>query len=329
MKITQLQPFKEHTKKTRVPVYLLISKDLYDREEALKYILDISRAITIFEGERLYPQILLQEIETLSFLEEHKTVVIKDIEKLPAQTSTALKEYLESPADTVSVVLTTCSLPSNSKILKLSDKHGIVLNIADMKLWEKKKYLASWVRDIVKKENKTIDVATSTRMIDRIGIDKHILRNEIDKLICYVDTRNTIKAQDIEDICCTTNTETIWQWRDAIFSRNTSAALRIGKKMLESGSAIQGLLAQLRTQLQTGYYLSSTIETGGTRDSITKAFPYMRGNILERNISSSSSYGSNSFRKGLIAIHNTDLKSKTIDVSHELLLETLMIKLTR
>ena len=142
MKITQLQPFKEHTKKTRVPVYLLISKDLYDREEALKYILDISRAITIFEGERLYPQILLQEIETLSFLEEHKTVVIKDIEKLPAQTSTALKEYLESPADTVSVVLTTCSLPSNSKILKLSDKHGIVLNIADMKLWEKKKYLS-------------------------------------------------------------------------------------------------------------------------------------------------------------------------------------------
>jgi DNA polymerase-3 subunit delta len=112
--------------------------------------------------------------------------------------------------------------------------------------------------------------------------------------------------------------ETVWQLGEAVFTRNGGAAVRIMRDLLSAESALLGILRQLRGQLQTEFKVCSILSTGGSRDEVARAFPYMNGNILEKHIQMASGYGMEAFKKGLLAI----------DADDGLIADRLMVTLT-
>ena len=100
------------------------------------------------------------------------------------------------------------------------------------------------------------------------------------------------------------------------------------KGLLTDGTALIGLLRQLRAQFQTSCTLSSILAAGGTGADITQQYPYMKGQILDRQIRLSQNYGIQRLKKGLLALDETELDAKNSSKEPELLAERLIIKLT-
>ena len=142
---------KNHALSDTTTPFLIVSKDSYDRREALEVLIESlpkkGITTTTLSGEELSLQQLLQELDTLPFFEERKIVIVHNIEKLANPIITAIKNYLLSPQPTIFLILTASSLPPTKPIYKLLAKQGIILNIPELKAWEKKGYLINWVQN--------------------------------------------------------------------------------------------------------------------------------------------------------------------------------------
>jgi DNA polymerase-3 subunit delta len=55
----------------------------------------------------------------------------------------------------------------------------------------------------------------------------------------------------------------------------------------------------------------------------------MKGQILERHIQQAQHYGLEAFKKGLLAIDESEMRAKNSSVDEKILLELLMMQLTR
>ena len=166
-------------------------------------------------------------------------------------------------------------------------------------------------------------------MVKQIGTDQLLLQNELQKIICYVDSRSKIEAADIAAICTSVNTENAWQLSEAIFKRDTATALRITRALLDDGTALIALLRQIRSQFQTDFQICSMLAQGKTGADVSKEFPYMRGTILDKHLSQSHSYGMLSFKRGIMAIDKTELQAKNSGLDNTFLADMLIVTLTQ
>ncbi|MBT3393507.1 MAG: hypothetical protein HN411_00140 [Waddliaceae bacterium] len=308
-------------------IIVIVGKDAYERGEAIKGVIGGNDTGVLY-GEGLTVASLLQELDTVPLFGDGHRVVVYNIDKASKCVIEALKGYISKPMESLSLVLTASSLPSNTVISKGAEKNGVLLRIADLKDWERERNIQPWIVQRFTDAGKKVSGAACVAIIKGVGTDKQLLVNEIEKLVIFVGDRGTIEVGDVAAITTMATTETIWQWRDALLDGDGSGALRIGKALLYDGAPIQMLLANLRTQYQTGYKVCDVIEGGGAAHDVTALFPYMRGNILERNMSQCRKYGSERFRKGLIEINASDLLSRNSMLADDFIVETLMVKLT-
>ena len=104
--------------------------------------------------------------------------------------------------------------------------------------------------------------------------------------------------------------------------------MQIGKGLLESGNPFLPLLRQIRFQFQTEYQVSLLLSQGKESQEITKQFPYMKGQVLERHLEQVRHYGCSAFKEGLLAIDEMEMRAKNSSVDEKILLELLIYTLT-
>lgn len=161
-------------------------------------------------------------------------------------------------------------------------------------------------------------------LLKQLGTDQSLLYQEIEKLFCYVGDRSEITLQDVSMISTSVNVENVWQLGDAIFRCDVNSALRISKALLNDGTALLALLRQIRSQFQTKFQICSILKNGGTSAEVVQQYPYMKGNILERNMQMALNYGMPRFKKGMIKIDETELQAKNSGADSDILLELLI-----
>ncbi|MGM0439629.1 MAG: DNA polymerase III subunit delta [Chlamydiota bacterium] len=331
MKFTTLAELNKHlSQNSLLPIYLVVSKENLDLQEARHTIMknNFPDATQLsFQGDDLSPSQLSTEMDSYSFFESRKLIIIDSAEKISGEIAEMIKNFLTAPAPMTTILLLGNGKPRSTSLVKAIEKKGALIQFPDLKPWEQKNALIAWVQEEVLHQHKKIDAATSKLLIEDLGLNKGLIKQELEKLYCYLGERSTVTLKDIKAICATVPTETVWKWRDAILEGRPGEALRIGRILLESNS-IQALLANLRSQMQTAYQICSTIESGGSPQDVTALFPYMKGQILNKNIQVTRRYGSRRFQAALIAINETETSSKNKSTAPEILLELLLTKIT-
>lgn len=202
-----------------------------------------------------------------------------------------------------------------------------MLDIPEEKPWQKEKSIADRIAKTVAAEGKTIDPAAADLLKQHLGTETALVKQELEKIFCYIAERKEITPEDICTLCSSVNIESAWQLGDAIFTFDIKGAIRMTKGLLNDGVQIIELLRQVRSQVKTKMQICSILHSGGGSQGVSKMFPYMRGNILNRNIEQAQKFGLERCRRGLIAIDNTELQVKSSSFDPSFLAEMLMFKL--
>lgn len=340
MKYNNFSAFEKHVRHSApnhfAPVYLLISPDDFERQTAemllRKHILgenqSSSQASTYQDAGALLLSDLKNELNSNDLFTSRRVVILQNLENIKKNIKEYLEEYFHHPSPSLCLIGSAASLNRGTTLYKNAEKSGVILDIEEKKPWELEKI---WVEKVIASaanEGKTIEPSAAQMLVKQIGTNSALLHHEFEKLLCYVGKRSTISSQDVRAICTGIPSETVWQLGDAIFQRNTGNALRIGLSLLEEGAPFLSLLRQIRSQFQVKLQLCSIQASGGTPAEITALFPYMRGTILEKNISMARSYGLERFRQGMMLIDDFELEAKNGNADSTCLAERLLAKLT-
>ena len=340
MKYSTLAAFEKHLEgaspKHFADIYLILAKEPFARKQAVDRLVAIvlknepspELSLQVFDAEKHNVSIILQELETLAFFSKKRVVVIHEVDAFDKAATTKLEGYFTSPNRAVCLVMTTASLNRSTTFYKKTEKVGVLLDIPEEKSWEREKSVAEWLRIEAAANGKQIDPATCQLLVKQLGTDQMLLQGELQKLICYVGERTVVDTRDVAAICTSINLDNAWQLGEALFRRDVSAALQIGKALIADGVALIALLRQIRSQFQTEYQICSILNNGGNASNIAQDYPYMRGTVLERHVRQAQSYGMARFKSGMLAIDATELQAKNSATDPDFLVEKLIIKLT-
>ena len=271
-----------------------------------------------------------QELQAFSLFSTRQIFAIMQGEKLKAKSKELLEKYFAKPNRSLYLILSAESLTTTTNFYKKAEKVGVILDLNQAeKPWEKEQRLVEWLKAYASSQGKKMDTPACQFLLQQLGTDQALLSQEIEKLVCYIGSRSEIVSKDISSICLSANLETGWQLGEAIFKKDSASALRISKALLRDGTVGIALLRQIRTQFQTEFQICSILASGGTAADVGSAFPYMKGNILNRHMQMAQGYGMDRFRQGLIQIDKTEVLAKNSSTDPELLVDLLLIKLTQ
>lgn len=338
MKYNNLRALEKHLEGASpahlAPVYMVLGKDDFQRKQAYSRLIyhllgdkNDLMSLRVFEDDKIDIGQVISELHSLAFFSTKRVIVVHHAENMLKAATEKLLSYYENPSPSTYLVLTASSISGATSFYKKTEVVGVILDIPEEKPWEKEKTLKDWIDQKIASHGKKIDLLANQQLLKQVGTDQAILNQEMDKLICYVGDRPQITAQDVSEICIKVNVENVWQLGEAIFRRDGATALRIAIALIQDGTPLLILLRQIRTQFQTDFQVCSILSQGGTAADVSKQFAYMKGQILEKHMNLTQSYGMARFRKGMILIDETEFASKNSSMDNAYLVERLIAKL--
>lgn len=339
MKYDNLKAFEKHLESASPDhfsgVYLILSKDAYDGKEAsqilLNHLLPKERDLSLctLDGAHASAEDILTELNSLSFFVQKKAVWVQQADKIRKPVQEALEPYIVNFHRSVYLIFTASSLLKTTSFYKKIEKAGIVLELPELKPWEKERRLIEWVSKQAAAARIIMPHPVCQLLVKSIGTDHSLLEKEFEKLLCYIGEKKEITQKDVEAICTHFDTQTVWQLGEAIFRFDAAAALPICRQLLSQGQGLLPFLRQIRSQFETGLQISSILSReDGQISEISQNFPYMKGQILDKNVQQAKNYGLERYKRGLLAIDEAEFQSKNVQIDDELLAELLLIKLT-
>jgi DNA polymerase-3 subunit delta len=341
VKYDNLRAFEKHLESAApqhfAPIYTILAKEEAALKEAAYILIKAllpdqkNRDLHLLQFHTPPEQhsTIFMEADAFSLFASKQVIWLQQADKFKKEQMDLLLTYLQRSSLPHYLIFSASNLNKNSLFYKVLEKEGVVLELSEMKPWEKEKGLMEWLQRLVAKEQKVMAPSTCQLFIHRCGVDVPMLQQELYKLFCYVGERQQIVPQDIEAICVATNTHTIWQLGEALFYWNSAVALNISHALLRDGQPLLPLLRQLRSQFQTHYQIATVLAQGGTAQHVIQDFPYMKGQILEKHLHMVQSYGLSYLKKGLLFIDAAEIQAKTVSIEDDLLIECLLIKLTQ
>lgn len=329
MKFDNLRAFEKHLQASASlhlsPLYTLLSKDPFDLKRAVGALLRVlPLPLKSYEASKI--EAALGDLNSFSLFSEKRIIQIQDIEGLTKPQLAQLSQALARLPSGVCLILSGSGLHRGTSLYKSLEETGIILDIPELKPWEKEKVLEEWIAEYFSLAKKKIAPQIAKHLLKQCGLDQSQLQQEMEKLICYTGEKASIEMPDVAAISSVVNQETIWQLGEALFQRQAPAALAIAKAFLEDGLPPLSLLRQIRTQFQTDYQVCCLLENG-QKQEISAQFPYMKGFILDRHIQQASQYGLPRFKRGLLKIDAAEIALKSSGAEPELLTDLLIAEL--
>lgn len=342
VKHSNRQSFEQYLKSSAAkkefsPIYFVLSKDGFERKSIVDLILsqlvpeleNRELGVKVFDGEECSFGHFFAELGSVSLFSKKQVIVFNHADKPAKEEALLLENYFARPNPDIFLILTAGSLSHSSNFYKKGEKAGVVFEPVEEKAWEKEKSLTAWIQAKAASAGVSMNPQACQFLLKHVGNDQATLHQEMEKLFCYIGERREITVADISALCVGISQDTIWQLGEAIFNLDTGNAMRICKSLLQGDSAFLSLLRQIRFQFQTEYQVCSILHSGGSSADVSRAFPYMRGQILERHTQMASVYGMERFKRGIIQIDETELKAKNSGIDNEFLAELLIIQLTK
>ncbi len=322
MKLTKATEFYEALK-TPHSVYLLVGKELFepiDHFEKKQGPFSCTWDEETFSQERFE-----EEVNTPPFLIQKVVLHIKNIDLLKAKQIECITSYVEKPAPWVTLLLSSALKPSSS-LLKEVEKKGLILQLTEEKPWDKEERFASWVVEYAKESMVSIGRVEAKTLIKSVGMDYDRLKNEIDKLFCFVGVEKKISSSAIRTLCDPLFSQTIWQLGEALFRLNCKDALTLIHGFMEAGESHGSLLASLRMQFQQAYDMLDHYQRGGVA-ALKEAYPQWKESFIRKKLEDVQKFGKTRLREALLLLFESELAARNSAGDVLLLMELLMIRI--
>jgi DNA polymerase III subunit delta len=187
---------------------------------------------TRFNGASVEMKAVRDELLTISMWADRRVVVIDDASEFVTDNRPSLEKYAQKPAKKSILVLDVKSMPKNTKLYKIIDKAGLVVDCAELKGAALTKFVQALAK---RKHEKTLARDATQLLTELVGNHLGMLEQEVDKLASYVGDLKTIDAETVRRLVGGWKAETTWAMTDAVKAGRIGNALSSLDKLLNGG----------------------------------------------------------------------------------------------
>ncbi|RUL83771.1 DNA polymerase III subunit delta [Tautonia sociabilis] len=236
------------------PVYAIFGDDAYLRREATRAIVRAAMdggeeelGVSRFPGAQAELAAVLDEVRTLPFLAPRRVAIVEDADPFVTAHRKELEAFAARPSPTGVLVLSVKSWPSNTKLAKLVEQHGVSVECKAPRESE----LAGWLSRLASTRWGLGFPADAARLlIELVGPEPGLLAAEVDKLASFVGEGKGIARDDVAKMVGAGRVLEVWDMIDRASSGDAPGALGVLDRLLASGEAPQRLLAALAISLR-------------------------------------------------------------------------------
>jgi DNA polymerase III subunit delta len=228
------------------PVYLIYGSEelLLDRavrrlKERVAAVADLDFNLEAFDAAESSGPDIVNAANTMPFMSEKRLVIVRDVARLPADDAAALAEYAKDPAPYTCLVLVASKVNKGSKLYRAVDALGGAFEYAAPKRGE---YPAEVTRMFAER-GKTARRDAAETLVASIGRDLRRLDTEVEKVTAFVGERAEVTRADVVAVASCGATTSVFDYLDAVGSRDVSTALRQLRALIRSGESAMGIHA--------------------------------------------------------------------------------------
>lgn len=278
-----MKVLNEHLKKKSFKnVYLLYGEEAYlraqyrDRLRSAMVAEGDTMNLGYFEGKGIDERELMALADTMPFFGDYRVIIVENSGFFASSSHDALVEYVKHIPETTCIVFVESDVDKRNKLFKAVSAAGYAANLTI----PNDKQLLVWLAGMVKRENKLIQEQTLQYFLQLVEHDMNCMRQEMEKLLCYVGERQVIERSDVDAVCSVFVENKIFDMIRAIAEKNQHKALDLYDDLVTLKEAPMRILYLIIKQFDAlheikdlvvkGYPASAIAERTGVRDFIVK-----------------------------------------------------------
>jgi DNA polymerase-3 subunit delta len=330
-------PYEEFLEATKgrdyAPVYLFIGEEEFLIDECVNRVIqDLLTTDTkafnldIVYGSKVEASQVIAHAASFPMMSDRRVVVVKEFEKLISEDAAKeiVSSYITHPLDSTCLVLLAEKPDFRTKPFTDLKKSGTVFSFNP--LFDNQ--VPAWIASRCKKLGKDVDIEACRLMQAYIGNSLRTIQNELEKLFTYLGDRTRVTPEDVADVVGVSRGFNVFDLQNAIGKKNLEEALRIAKRMIETGEAPQLSVVMLTRYFTLLWKVQDMQRQGKSETEIISAIhisPYYFKGYTEAAGRYSSAQIERSF--GVLLEADIQLKSTSPDPYH--LMEMLVYSLVR
>jgi DNA polymerase III subunit delta len=315
--------FIEATKgKKYAPIYLFIGEEDFLSEECVdRVIRDLLTEETkafnldVVYGSKADASQVMAHAASFPMISDRRVVVIKEFDKLLSGDSVKelVSAYVARPLESTCLVLLAEKPDFRTKPFIDLKKYGVVFSFNS--LYDNQ--VPVWIAARCNSMGKEIDIEACRLMQAYVGNALRSIQNELEKLFTYLGERKRVTPEDVADVVGVSRGFTVFDLQNAIGKKNIGEAMRIVKRMIETGEAPQLSIVMLTRYFNLVWKVQDLLKHGASETEViaaTRISPYYFKNYAEAARRFSPSQIENSF--GVLLDADVQLKSTSPDPYH-------------
>ena len=228
------------------PIYTLYGGDPFLEDY---FISELCTAFLKEVGSKLHfsldqdaSDLLFRELSSISLFEEKRIIIVREIKKLRSDGGrTELKQYIESPNNSIVLVLISEEYDMKNSFLKQISALSEFLDFRPPFEDEMKK----WVRYILHSRDIQITESALEEYIQLYGDSIAHVINEAEKMALMLGEGQEINDNNISQLDGPDRIFNLWNLQDSLGRKDLETSLSIVKSLLNNGTKITGILISL------------------------------------------------------------------------------------
>ncbi len=340
MAITFEEGLKKHLKPdSLLPVYILFGNDGYLKK---LYCEKISKSISstddIFNYAKFDSDCDLQEVFDFTLqmplMSDKKVSILCDFDFESANKTDFEKlcDLIKEVPDSCVLILWFDSLEFDSKksakfkkLVTLAENSGGIAACLDHR---KIAELSSMLQDGAKKRGCTLDRTTAYYMVETIGDDINLLKNELIKL-CNFSKEKPITKETIDEVCIKTVEASIYNLSKFILNCDTTKALSLLDELFFQRVEPIAVLYTISATFTDMFRVFSALDNNDSISSVKERYKYPKNKefLVDNAARFVKSFDRKKLNLCLLALTDADKKLKSFSLDQRIVLEQLVIRL--
>jgi len=231
--------------------------DSFLKQHAIEAILQQSgcdlASVKKVEGEVTMWRDIHDALATRSLFDEEgrRFSIVRAADTFVSKNRAYLEKWSEKPADDATLALELTSFPGNTKLFKLVQKRGLIVDCnPPLKARSKTnldetailKWIINWGRG-----HHAVQLSTKQAniLVERVGAVFGLLDSELAKLALFADANQKVTDEQVKEMVGGWRTKTVWEIADSIAEGRIHQAMEQIDRLMTSGQNAIGVSAQL------------------------------------------------------------------------------------
>lgn len=335
---------RELRNKNVAPVYFIYGPEGYLIDTTVKRIREFVLKFneTEFEPDRFScKSASIEEIiscaQTMPMWVKLKLVIASEADSV--KDGDAIEKYLKNPSKSTCLIFVAEKGDARTTFFKLCDKYATLIECKT--IYDDK--VPDWIRMELSSLKKGISIEAAQMILELVGNNLGEIKNALDRILLYIGNKNAIEASDVETVLTETGRKNIFEFTNAVGSRDLKKAIHILHRLLdfnESEVMIVSMLARhFRLLFKTRELIGgrparlaceaqTRVAGGGFVDKFTAAKSVgVNPFFMEEYITQAKLFTPKELKSGFGVLYQTDKRLKSSKINKSSILDNCVRQL--